>query len=236
VKFSVMWNVPSTPGAMHLDLAAVAANKNGQFSGDEGVSMATDIVFGCEPQLFYVDADRDGYGLDDWTQTFCAGEPPDAFAALGGDCDNYRPEVYPGAVELCNRRDDDCDGEVDENAIEVPLFPDADGDGYYSSDEYFSGDTVMGCVPYKGYAAEGGDCQAKIPEINPGAEEVCDDAYDEDCDGRVDERVRPTCGEGWCARESRTCDPEDCTPGEPAVEGYTHLGARWVTQYVIGAG
>ncbi len=216
--FSVTWTAPSTPGAQRFSVAAVAANGDGRNTGDEGLSKDFDLVFGCEPQTFYVDSDGDGYGVDNWTQIFCAGEAPEGFAAVAGDCDNYREEVYPNAVELCNRRDDNCDGEVDEGALEVTLYPDADGDGYYSIEEYLSGDTVLGCVPYEGYAAEQGDCEPFIAEINPGATEVCDDAYDENCDGQVDERLRPTCGVGWCARESRSCSPEDCTPGEPRVE------------------
>ncbi|PYT17129.1 MAG: hypothetical protein DMF51_03185 [Acidobacteria bacterium] len=43
------------------------------------------------------DADHDGY-------TVCA-----------GDCDDANPDVHPGAVELCNGRDDDCDGLVDDD-------------------------------------------------------------------------------------------------------------------------
>ncbi len=218
VRFTALFNVPSTPGALRLTAASVSANGNRNFGGDEGVSMEVDIVYGCEPQVFYFDGDRDGYGDDDWTQIFCAGTPPDEFAAVGGDCENYREAVYPGAVELCNRRDDDCDGEIDENAEPIPLFPDADGDGYYSSDEYLSGDMVMGCLPYEGYAAEPGDCRPRDSNIHPGAEEVCDGVFDENCDGRVDERLRPICGEGWCARESRSCHIEDCTPGQPIQE------------------
>jgi len=45
-----------------------------------------------------VDADGDGFDQCD----------------PGPDCDDLDPLVFPGAAELCNDRDDDCDGETDE--------------------------------------------------------------------------------------------------------------------------
>jgi hypothetical protein len=216
--YSVTWKVPSTPGATRFSVAAVAANGDGRNSGDEGVSRVFDLVFGCSPQVFFTDHDGDGYGKDGDERTFCAGDPPEGFAQVSGDCDNNRAETHPDAVELCNQRDDNCDGQIDENAEEIVLYPDADGDGYYSAEEYLSGDSVIGCVPYDGYAAEGGDCEPTRPDINPGAAEICDDTYDENCNGTVDDRLRPICGEGWCARYSFTCDPADCFPGTPSEE------------------
>ncbi len=45
------------------------------------------------------DADDDGYGL---------------YCPLGRDCDDGNPDVHPGAAEICNGRDDDCDGKIDD--------------------------------------------------------------------------------------------------------------------------
>ncbi len=97
-------------------------------------------------------------------------------------------------------------------------YPDKDGDGYYSAQELASGDTVIGCVPMRGYAAEGGDCDADNANANPGAEEVCDLYTDENCNGKIDDRVHPLCGVGWCVRASFSCDEADCTPGQPSEE------------------
>jgi hypothetical protein len=47
----------------------------------------------------------------------------DGFSASGGDCNDDDASRYPGAAELCNGFDDDCDGHADED------FADEDGDG-----------------------------------------------------------------------------------------------------------
>lgn len=46
----------------------------------------------------------------------------------GDDCDDSRRDVNPNTSEICNHRDDNCDGVVDENAT-FRFYLDADGDG-----------------------------------------------------------------------------------------------------------
>lgn len=218
VTFPITWKVPNSPGATRFVAEALAANGNGRNSGDESNYRVFDIVYGCEPKLYYADYDGDGFGRQAVQLVHCADTTPDGYSEWGTDCDDNTPERNPEALEYCNQRDDDCDGEIDEEAIPAELYPDADGDGYYSNLERQNGEVKIGCVPLDGYAALGGDCSPENELVNPGQEEVCDGYLDEDCDGRVDERVRPICGEGWCRRESRTCDIKDCTPGEPFEE------------------
>jgi hypothetical protein len=84
----------------------------------------------------------------------------DGFTVAAGDCDDGDATRYPGAVEVLNGIDDDCDGVVDNG------FPvDADADGY--------------TVPL--------DCDDTNATIYPGAVEVLGDGLDNDCDGVVDE-------------------------------------------------
>jgi hypothetical protein len=49
----------------------------------------------------------------------------DGFTECQGDCNDANPAIHPGAVELCNNIDDNCDGRIDETALGV----DSDGDG-----------------------------------------------------------------------------------------------------------
>ena len=216
-EFEFRWTAPNTPGAVRFDVSVLAGNDNGSSSGDRADDGRIDLVFGCEGQTYFLDFDDDGYGRDDASRLACAGDAPADHAAASGDCDDTRDTVHPGAVELCNQRDDDCDGELDEDAIPIPLFPDGDGDGYYGQVEGTSEDPMMGCVGTPDFAGEPGDCEPTDPTKNPGAQEVCN-LYDDNCDGRADERVRPICGVGWCAREAWTCDPANCDPGEPQPE------------------
>jgi len=53
-----------------------------------------------------IDADSDGYGAQG--DSACGGDP----AVF--DCDDGDAGVYPGAIEVCNGVDDDCDGQVDD--------------------------------------------------------------------------------------------------------------------------
>ncbi len=203
--FTFEWDVPNSPGATRFGVSSVIGNGNGSSGGDEGDEHYLDVVYGCQAQEFFRDFDGDGHGRASMPRLFCAGPPPEGYADVGDDCDDNRDTTYPGAIEYCNLRDDDCDDEIDDDAIPVEQYPDEDGDGYYSPAERESGETFVGCVPTDGWAAEPGDCASSDETRNPGAEEMCN-LLDDNCDGRVDERVRPTCGVGWCRRESSTCE------------------------------
>lgn len=215
-SFTLRWQAPAEPGAARFTVSGVLANGDRRNSGDQAWGADFDFVFGCESQVFYADFDRDGYGRPGHDRLFCAGAPPDGYAATDDDCDDNRETVYPGAIEACNLRDDDCNGEIDNDQVPVMQYPDADGDGFYGIDEALSSEAFLGC-PRTGFASESGDCQPRIAEMHPGAEEICN-LYDDNCDGRIDEFVRPQCGVGWCRRNSNSCEPEDCVPGEPSPE------------------
>jgi hypothetical protein len=197
-------------------VAALAANGNNASSGDAPGLANFSWTFGCSARELYADLDRDGYGsVDVGHRLGCTGDPPPpGFAALPGDCDENDERVRPNAVEVCNGRDDDCDGLVDEDAAPVMVWPDADGDGYYPQQ---AGEPKLGCGNLPGYAPNPGDCNDADAAIHPGTPETCN-GRDDDCDGQVDELVRPQCGLGWCARYSTTCDPTDCHAGPPALE------------------
>ena len=216
VTFDFTWQAPAEPGAVELQIYALAANGNGQNTGDLPGEVALAFTFGCEPATYYFDADADGYGgMSMLTKLGCADGPsPPAYAPTDDDCDEAYATVHPGAPERCNGKDDNCDGNIDENTVPEPLYPDADGDGFYALDP---GESVIGCLPLAGYADEPGDCAPSEAGRFPGAVEVCN-LKDDDCDGRIDEGVRPRCGVGRCEEEGPTCDPADCHAGTPMRE------------------
>ncbi|HVY29570.1 MAG TPA: putative metal-binding motif-containing protein [Polyangiaceae bacterium] len=216
VTFRFGWQTPSQPGAVDFAVAALAGNGNNAPTGDAPGSAEFQWVFGCEPRTFYRDLDRDGYGAEALgVRLGCSTDAaPEGYAAFNGDCDENSEDVHPGTKELCNKRDDNCDGQSDENAPPAMMWPDGDGDGYYA---LATGTAQLGCGNVPGYAAAGGDCDDANPLVHPGAIESCNNR-DDDCDGELDELVRPQCGVGWCSRYSASCNPADCRPGAPAPE------------------
>jgi hypothetical protein len=128
--------------------------------------------------LYFFDADGDGYG-DPWIEEgFC--DPPDGYVTNDEDCDDCNELVYPGAPELCDGIDNDCDGEIDEDSEEAQTwYYDGDGDGY-GDEPYYA------CEQEEGYVSQDGDCDDSDATIHPGASEYCDE-IDNDCDDLVDE-------------------------------------------------
>ncbi len=130
------------------------------------------MVSGCDPAdskppedtgPAVVDADGDGH-LD------------------GDDCDDQDPTVHPDAEERCDGVDNDCDGEVDEDASDAPSwYADADGDGY--------GDVAVAvhvCSTPAGHVSDATDCDDGDAAVHPDATERCN-GIDDDCDGDVDD-------------------------------------------------
>ena len=88
----------------------------------------------------------------------------DGFLACA-ECDDSDDTVFPGAPELCDGIDNDCDGAVPDDE------QDDDGDGFAPCD---------------------GDCDDSDPAVAPDGVEVCEDGKDNDCDGVTDPEDR--CG------------------------------------------
>ena len=129
---------------------------------------------------WYSDSDGDGFG--DPASGLSACEEPTGMTSDAQDCDDTDPSIHPGAEEVCDSVDQDCDGAVDEDAIDgVPWYSDGDGDGYGDP-----GVSVMSCAAPAGYTGDDTDCDDLDFAVNPGAAEVCD-GFDNNCDGLIDD-------------------------------------------------
>ena len=188
----------------HVDAVAVCGNgtledgeacDDGNTDDGDGCSRRCELERGGDDCF---DSDHDGY----FTSEECGAEL---------DCDDSDELRHPGAVELCNGIDDDCDGSVDEEAV-ATFYRDTDEDGYGHFDQ-----SVEACPAPPGYVEHSSDCDDADPDRNPGETEVCD-GLDNDCDTETDEGVTFT----FCPDfdEDRFGDPSGLVETCSAPVGY----------------
>ena len=97
------------------------------------------------------------------------------------DCNDGDASIYPGASEICDSIDQDCDAVVDNDPVDgATFFTDVDGDGFG-----LAGTETVACADTNELAANDLDCADEDAAIFPGAEEVCD-GVDNDCNGDID--------------------------------------------------
>jgi hypothetical protein len=127
---------------------------------------------------YYIDTDNDGYGSESSTATLLCTNPGAGYSTNNSDCDDAENTVYPGAPELCDGLDNDCNGQEDDGLTFLNYFLDADEDGFGS------GNAINACEsPGANYVQEDGDCDDTDDSIYPGATEIMDDSIDQNCDG-----------------------------------------------------
>jgi len=128
---------------------------------------------GCIP--YYKDNDGDGFGVFETKQCQCDSVGP-GYSVKFGDCNDQDPNLGPGAPEICDDIDNDCDGAIDEGC-------DEDQDGWCNIN-----------LPVVGFPATcpfgPGDCYDGAGEVNPGQLETAGDGLDNNCNGEVDEAVK----------------------------------------------
>ncbi|MEL6342498.1 MAG: putative metal-binding motif-containing protein [Myxococcota bacterium] len=160
---------------------------------------------------FYQDGDLDGYGRADVTEEAC--EPALGYTALPGDCDDANSVINPTSIELCDRVDNDCDGDIDEaDAFDAETwYLDSDSDGF--GDPAVTG---VGCSAPSGFVGNDDDCDDSRDIVYLGADEICDE-LDNDCDETIDENdaidaetwYLDSDGDGFgnASRTAIACDP-----------------------------
>ena len=130
--------------------------------------------------------DSDGDGVGD----ACADDKDGDGVPDNLDCKPLDPDVYPGASEVCDGLDNDCDLTEDEG------FPDFDADGIKNCVDTDDDDDGDG---------DDSDCEPLNPAIHTGAPEVCD-GLDNNCNGKPDEGLGELqCGKGQCQHKVPAC-------------------------------
>lgn len=194
----------------------------------------------CVTATYYADDDLDGHGNSDRPVESCYRD--NGLAVEGGDCDDNDPNANPGAVEVCDEIDNDCNGSIDDGVGDL-YYEDWDDDGYGDSAR-----PTTACETPDGYTARDGDCDDRDSSVNPGEEDTFGDDVDADCNGVDDWTDYPYEGtysgsvecvleiEGGSDSDSYDCEGEfsleirsdgtfrdgsaDCSEsGDPGVEG-----------------
>ena len=141
-------------------IALVACNGDKDTNAGNLDSMANDDSGGG------VDYDGDGYVASE-------------------DCDDNDVSVNPGATEICDGNDNNCNDEIDEG-VTTTFYQDSDADGFGDPDS-----SIDACEKPAGYVPNGSDCDDGEANSYPGNTEVCDE-IDNNCDGDIDEGVTTT--------------------------------------------
>lgn len=185
------------PGAMEICTDGIDNDGNGLTDAEDPAAV------NCEITTLCTDLDQDGYYAEG-----------DACGTLADFNDNDA-RAYPGASENCSDGvDNDGNGLVDAadpNAVNCAVAcTDLDGDGY-SAD---GGE----CGPV--------DCNDENADINPGAQEVCSDGIDNNCNAVVDNAdanavgCPVSCtdadGDGYSV-EGGTCGAIDCDDANASI-------------------
>ncbi len=162
-------NATVYPGAIEI-CDGIDNNCDGQI--DEGLI-----------NTYYVDTDNDGFGDPNNSVQDCS--VPSGYVSDNTDCDDTNVMVYPGAIEICDGLDNNCDGQIDEGLLNT-YYADTDSDGFGDINN-----SVQACTVPSGYVSDNTDCDDSNGSVNPSATEICD-GIDNNCDGQIDEGLLNT--------------------------------------------
>ncbi|MFT5587521.1 MAG: hypothetical protein ACI9VR_005131 [Cognaticolwellia sp.] len=138
------------------------------------------IVPGEPPCVRFADEDLDGFG----DPTSCLPPTDGVGVENSDDCDDADDTVYPGAEELCDQVDQNCDGSNENDPSQLVLrYEDADGDSYGNINE-----PADVCEGLEGWVTNdmATDCNDGDPSVHPNAPELCD-GKDQNCNQLIDD-------------------------------------------------
>ena len=129
----------------------------------------------------YSDNDGDSFGDINSPIVFTTPTAPAGVVLNADDCDDTRANVFPGATEICDNLDNDCNGSIDEDLPTTLYFIDEDQDGYGAMSS-----PVESCLTaVTGFVTNNADCDDSDPTINPDAIEIEGNDIDENCNGSL---------------------------------------------------
>lgn len=187
------------------DLAFDASDTGG--ASDVTVDVGTDSGPVCDLVPYYRDNDGDSFGAGAGVPT-CPEDAHEGWVTSDNDCDDGNADIWPGAEETCDNKDNNCDNATDEGC---PCSVDDQRPCGEDRGECVAGNQICNI------AGQWGACFDFVGST----EEVCDNA-DNDCDDEIDEDFgSATCGLGICAKTVENCEsgvPQACDPVAEAVE------------------
>ncbi|HCH63553.1 MAG TPA: hypothetical protein DFR83_12165 [Deltaproteobacteria bacterium] len=167
-----------TPSKSATKPTTATTSEGGPVTNRIGITVL--LTLGCSSEPLTVDRKSAASAELDTSDTSGAPLPIDTDGdgfTSDEDCDDTDPAISPAADEVCNGRDDNCDGNIDEGLATATWFLDADSDGFGSLDEIRET-----CAPPSGFVGNDWDCDDTAADVHPGAEEVCS-GPDRDCGG-----------------------------------------------------